>query len=162
MATHGYMHDSHRSSADGGIADSGGVDQSGSVGTASPNFVAVDEVFEALDHTRRRYLLYSLHEADAPQPLPDVAHQIAAWERDELDTEVSDTSRRDVATSLFHVHIPKLVSLGIVEFDKGAKLIRPGTNTEQVQAFIDDSTSSFDEVEAAHDRYARAHREDDC
>ena len=49
---------------------------------AAPSVLDLDEVFAALGHPRRRYLLYTLVNERGAETLPEVATKIAAWEQD--------------------------------------------------------------------------------
>lgn len=88
-------------------------------------------MFEALAHERRRYLLYTLLE-DQAWTLERLATKMAAWE---VDTSVADVGEEEVErvyASLYHAHVPKLVDLDIIEFDRQTETITKGANAEQV------------------------------
>ena len=60
----------------------------------------LDKVFEALDHPRRRYLLYTLLNVGKEETLPRLAAKIAAWEQNTDVSEVTDEKQQKVHVSL--------------------------------------------------------------
>lgn len=73
-------------------------------------------VYDALADERRRYVLQLLDEAEAPLTLDDVATEVVRWERETEDGSVDAAAVTRVHTSLYHVHVPKLVDAGIVRY----------------------------------------------
>ena len=97
--------------------------------------LALDHVFEALAHARRRYVCYSLLE-DAQQSLTELATAIAAWENDVPEGAVTRRQRERVYVSLYHAHVPELVDIGVVSFDAASEKITPAENAERVTAAL--------------------------
>jgi hypothetical protein len=119
----------------------------------SPNPVLeLDEVFAALGHPRRRYLLYTLVNGSTEAHLSDLAVDIAAWELEKPASEVTAAERRTVHISLYHSHIPKLGSLGIVDYHDGENVIVRAVNTAQVQAVLDGAGAELDSRQESHAR----------
>jgi hypothetical protein len=118
-----------------------------------PNpILELDEVFVALGHPRRRYLLYTLVNGSAEAPLSDLAAGIAAWELDKPVSEVTAGEQRDVHISLYHSHIPQLASLGIVDYQEAENVIVRAVNTAQVQAVLDGAGAELDSRQESHAR----------
>lgn len=67
-------------------------------------------IFDLLSHSRRRLALYSLVRTVGALELDDLAERIAIAES---DRESDDR----IATSLAHVHLPKLAEAGVVGYD---------------------------------------------
>lgn len=147
-------------SGQGGVAESRDASTEPSPGSPLPAFLDVDEVFEAIDHPRRRYLVFSLLVEDQPVALVDVATELHAWEESIPVDDVDPEDAKPVMASLYHVHVPKLRTLGIVTYDEQERRVAPGQNTAHVRSFVDDSTDTFDSVEDAHDRYATTDHDD--
>lgn len=84
-----------------------------------------DRFFEALSVRRRRYVLYFL-EREEPASISGVARHIAAWEADVPPETLDDRSEatRRALLSLYHTHLPKLVDLRLVEYDRRSGDIR--------------------------------------
>lgn len=110
----------------------------------------LDEVFTALDHSRRRYLLYTLVNERSEQTLSELATNIVAWERDKPIDEVTDEERRRVHVSLYHSHIPKLADLGILEYRESEDVIVRARNTEQVKGVLDGAGAELDSRQEDH------------
>jgi len=71
-----------------------------------------DELFEVLAHGRRRLSLAYLRTEAGVVPVEELAKHVAAAERPGGET-VSASDRKQVVTSLYHVHLPKLVDAGL-------------------------------------------------
>ena len=108
-------------------------------------------MFEALTHKRRRYLLYTLFEADA-WSVADLARKVAAWENDVPEDAVDQAEIEKVYASLYHAHIPKLVDLGILDFDRREERIRRGPGAEQTLDILDHTGGSDAEKMERHAR----------
>lgn len=83
----------------------------------------LSRVFAALANRRRRYVLYYLRDHDHAQ-IDELAVQIAAWEHDILEAEVSGEDVDRISTDLVHSHLPKLEEYGLVEYDRRSDTVR--------------------------------------
>lgn len=70
----------------------------------------LDAVFEVLTARRRRCALYVLSRATDRMTLSDLASEVASLEDADYDR---------VVASLYHVHLPKLAAVGVVDYDGG-------------------------------------------
>ncbi|KTG20131.1 DUF7344 domain-containing protein [Haloferax profundi] len=79
-----------------------------------------DDVFEALSNRRRRYALHHLKRIDGDEPveLSEISRQVAAWELGTDPRELSYDDRKNVHTSLYQFHAPKMDELGLVQYDQ--------------------------------------------
>lgn len=85
-----------------------------------------EELLEAVNNRRRRYTLHYLQrytESEAVD-LSDISRQVAAWERGVSPDVISYSERKNVHTSLYQFHAPKLEDFGLVEYDKRSSTIR--------------------------------------
>ena len=119
---------------------------------ATDPVLELDEVFEALDHPRRRYLLYTLVNGGNEETLPRLAARIAAWEQNTDVSEVTDEKQQKVHVSLYHSHIPKLAALGIIDYQEKKDIIVRAVNTTQVQAVLDGAGAELDSRQETHAR----------
>lgn len=111
----------------------------------------LDHVYEALGHSRRRYLCYTLLE-DTEWSLDDLASKIAAWESDVPAGAVPEDEKRNVYISLYHAHVPKLVEDSIVTFDEDSRTISMGPNAIQVLQALHGMGASVDAGQETHAR----------
>lgn len=111
----------------------------------------LDYLFEALAHSRRRYLLYSLL-ADTEWSLSDLATKIAAWEQEVPASAVQSEDHDAMYVSLYHSHVPLLEELDVIEFSRPAEIIRSGPNAPQVLAALEGVGASVDAGQEAHAR----------
>ena len=103
---------------------------------SEPSWQAVIEskwMYTILRSARRQYICYLLTE-DTSWPLTELARRIAVWEHG--DGQVTDDQQKQVRRSLYHIHIPKLVTEDVVSFDESTETITPGENTTQAQLVV--------------------------
>lgn len=83
-------------------------------------------LFDALADGRRRVVVDSLTEADAPMDVRELARRVAARERsgagDAPGSPPPDAVHR-VHVSLHHAHLPKLDDAGLVEYDADRQVV---------------------------------------
>ena len=101
----------------------------------------VDLIFDALSNERRQRLLSHLRR-DEPSSLVDLAEQIAAWENNTTVGAVSRDARSRVYTGLYHSHIPRLVDMGIVEYDRETDLVSLTPRAEGIRPYLDAATGA--------------------
>jgi DNA-binding transcriptional ArsR family regulator len=100
-----------------------------------------DLVFDILSSPRRRYVLYYLRKTGEPVALNDLAEQVAAWENETPVDELSDQERKRVYVSLYQTHIPKLDSVGIVEYDQQSGLVELTDRVHRIDDYLTETTS---------------------
>ena len=93
----------------------------------------LDDAFNILSNSRRRYILYYLYTRGEPATIDELAGQIAAWENDITVEELDDTARRRVYVSLYQTHLPKLDDFGIADYDRDDGTV---TLTEQAEEIV--------------------------
>ncbi|MFD1514930.1 DUF7344 domain-containing protein [Halomarina rubra] len=81
---------------------------------------SLDTLFDLLSVERRRLVLYQLT-AEHERSLADLTDAVVAAER---RRGRRGADRRTVAASLAHVHLPRLVAAGVVEYDREAATVR--------------------------------------
>ncbi len=116
-----------------------------------PDILEIEPVYEALGHSRRRYLCYTLLES-TEWSLTDLATKIAAWENDIPEHAVETTQQKRVYVSLYHAHVPKLVDEGVLTFDETTEKITAGKHAEQVLAALEAIGASLDSHQETHAR----------
>ncbi|WP_247001802.1 DUF7344 domain-containing protein [Halosolutus gelatinilyticus] len=77
----------------------------------------VDELFDALSHRRRRLVLYYL-KANEQTTLDELADWVATIEARPNGSEATAEQREAAAIDLFHIHLPKLADLKVIEYDR--------------------------------------------
>lgn len=120
--------------------------------TAPPSeILKLDHVYEALGHSHRRYLCYTLFE-DTEWTLDELSTKIAAWENDVPEHDVSNRQQEKMYVSLYHTHIPKLVNSGVLTFDDATETVRPAANAEQVVIALEGMGASLNSNQETHAR----------
>ena len=118
--------------------------------TSGTSVLELDEVFAALGHPRRRYLVYTLSKGGDEQTLNEIARHLAAWEQDVRTDAVAEEDRRRVHASLYHSHVPKLADLGIIEYETDGDIIIRASNIEQVETVLDGAGAELDSRQEDH------------
>ncbi|RXK48413.1 DUF7344 domain-containing protein [Halorientalis pallida] len=105
---------------------------------------AVDGRLEALSNHSRRFVLYYLREhGDATeQELTDV---LTGWLATDAGPDVDPATHDRMHIALQHVHLPKLLECGLVEYDPDTGVVALGDYPE----WVNDSLDVTFRVEAA-------------
>lgn len=85
----------------------------------------VTTLFEVLRDPRRRQVVDVLEDRTTQVSLDDLASRLATCERWIDGDGTSDSAVEDVALSLHHVHLPRLATAGIVEYDAESNVVTP-------------------------------------
>ncbi len=117
----------------------------------SPDILEIESVYEALGHSRRRYLCYTLFE-DTEWSLTDLATKIAAWENDVPEHTVTEDQREEVYIALYHAHVPKLGDEGVITFDEATETITTAGHADQVLTALEGIGASLDSKQETHAR----------
>lgn len=84
----------------------------------------LDEWFDVLRSSQRRYLLYYLYDLDDPvTTYDDATAAVANYEAAGTDADATPT-REAIRRALHHVHLPRLETAGVLECDPRQGSIR--------------------------------------
>lgn len=100
--------------------------------TADARAAARDDLFDALSHARRRFVLQHLRSSDRPVSVDDLSSELAAWEDDASSNHASGR----VALSLLHVHLPKLADAGLVEYDEQWRRVALADDVDELHSML--------------------------
>jgi len=89
----------------------------------SPGGISTDQLFFTLSNERRRHALECLRERGGTVAMRELVREVAARERDVAPDDLTYDQRKSVYVSLRQTHLPKMDTLGIVEFDPDAGTI---------------------------------------
>lgn len=95
-----------------------------------------DVVFDVLSNSRRRFLLSRLQERNEPVELVELANEIAAWENETTVDELTDKQSKRVYVSVYQTHVPKLESVGLIEYDPDTGLISLAPKARQIDQYM--------------------------
>ena len=90
-------------------------------------------VLELCRHQHRRIVLAVLTAEGRSLTLDDLTKTILKYNHGAPITEVPADVITGVRVSLYHRHLPKLASAGLIEFDPERRLVAPTTRLEQLQ-----------------------------
>lgn len=100
-----------------------------------------NELFDLMGNRRRRYILYYLVRQTGPIECSELAEQIAAWENESSNEQVSSGQYQSVYNSLYQTHFPRLEATGLVEYDRSENLVYPSNQIAEIELFIDSVAS---------------------
>ncbi|WP_425493586.1 DUF7344 domain-containing protein [Natronosalvus vescus] len=95
--------------------------------------IAFDSVLDLCQHQHRRIVLGTLAAEQRSLTLNDLTQVIIKFNHQTPITEMSEDVLTEIRLSLSHVHIPKLVSEGLTNYDSERQLVEPTEQLEQVQ-----------------------------
>lgn len=101
-----------------------------------PEELELDDAFNILSNSRRRYILYYLYTNEGPATIDELAGQIAAWENEIPVEELDDTARRRVYVSLYQTHLPKLDDFGIADYDRDEGQVQLTDRADEIVRYL--------------------------
>jgi hypothetical protein len=104
--------------------------------TAADGELEEGTVYDVLRNDRRRLLIEVLREEGDTASVRDLAETVAARESGTAPEPASTAKRQSVYVSFHQTHLPKLDSLGIVEYDSAAGDVRLLDRVEQVEGYM--------------------------
>ncbi|WP_339105884.1 hypothetical protein [Haloterrigena salinisoli] len=95
-----------------------------------------DSVLDLCQHHHRRIVLGILAAEQRSLTLNDLTQTVLKYNHHTSITEVSEDELTDIRLSLYHVHLPKLASEGIITYDSDRQLVEPTEQFEQIQPTV--------------------------
>lgn len=95
-----------------------------------------EAMFDLLGNSRRRRTLRHLLEEDHIT-LTELSARIAAWENDTPIADLSSRERKQVYSSLYQTHIPRLSDHGLVEYDAEERLVSLTGDADRIRRFLE-------------------------
>ncbi len=98
-----------------------------------------DAIFEILSNQRRRYiLLYLIHHIEGDTAdLREIVDQVAAWENDTTIDELQSTNRKRVYTAVRQSHLPKIDTVGLIEYDQQRGKVSRTEATAEIKPYLE-------------------------
>ncbi|WP_435099566.1 DUF7344 domain-containing protein [Halorubrum sp. N11] len=131
--------------------DVSNLDEIGKTSRSNGSSLDKGEIFDLLKNSRRRSIIQYLRAHDGYAELNEVAEHIAADENDITVRELSSDQRKRVYIGLYQCHLPKMDTLGVVEYDKNRGTIELQDSVSQLLKYMDPVDGDGNE-EAAPDR----------
>lgn len=84
---------------------------------------SLDRIFDLLSSTRRRQILYYLHnQSEGVATIDELVEYVVVQEPEQWAD--AHPHEREVETALHHVHLPKLIEYGVLEYDPRSQTVR--------------------------------------
>lgn len=106
--------------------------ETGGAGAVEPSR---EVMFDLLGNSRRRRVLRHLLD-ERTITLTNLSARIAAWENDTTVADLSSRQRKQVYSSLYQTHIPRLSEHGLVEYDSENRVVRLTADPDQLRRFL--------------------------
>lgn len=110
---------------------------------SGPDFAALADLdintgalFDILSDSRRRFVFACLQEYVTPMALGDVADELATWEYDTEITEIPAEEVKSIYVSLYHVHIPRMADIGLVEYSQERDTVILAESGDELSSFV--------------------------
>lgn len=103
--------------------------------SGGPSGVTREAMFDLLGNSRRRRVLRHLLD-ERSITLTKLSARIAAWENDTTVADLGSCERRQVYSSLYQTHIPRLSEHGLVEYDAQQRVVKLTADPEQLRRFL--------------------------
>lgn len=98
--------------------------------------VSFDELFDALSHHRRRYIVVCLDRYGSPMTLPDVADECAVMEHQRALDDIPARTVSRMYMTLYHTHVPKLAGINAVEYDQESDSVAIGETAAHLMEHV--------------------------
>ncbi|WP_254278600.1 DUF7344 domain-containing protein [Haloarcula marina] len=98
--------------------------------------LARDTAFGVMSNSRRRFILSTLREADAPVELMRLARGIGAQEAGTSPDDIDTAEQKRIYVSLYQTHIPTLEAAGLVEYDETERTVAPTTSVTETDRYL--------------------------
>jgi hypothetical protein len=98
----------------------------------SESSTTFDSVLDLCQHQHRRIVLAVLAEEKRSLTLNDLTQAILKYNHQTPITEASEDVIAEIRLSLHHIHLPKLASEGLIDYDPDRQLVEPTEQFEQV------------------------------
>ncbi|QSW98962.1 DUF7344 domain-containing protein [Haloterrigena alkaliphila] len=95
-----------------------------------------DSVLDLCHHQHRRIVLGLLAAEQRSLTLNDLTQAVLKHNHQTSITAVSEDVLTEIRLSLYHVHLPKLASEGIITYDPDRQLVEPTEQFEQIQPTV--------------------------
>jgi DNA-binding transcriptional ArsR family regulator len=99
----------------------------------SEDSIAFDSVLDLCQNQHRRIVLGTLAEEQRSLTVNDLTKAILKYNHQMPITEASEDVLTEIRLSLYHVHLPKLASKGLINYDTEKELVEPIEQFDQVQ-----------------------------
>lgn len=96
----------------------------------SPSY---DVLLDLCRDRHRRIVLGTLAEERRTLTLRDLATAVLTNDHNDAITEAADEDLEEIRCSLYHVHLPKLESAGLVEHDPERKTVAPTERFDRIE-----------------------------
>ena len=112
----------------------------------------LDDLFSVLRNSRRRRALrYLLTKDDRAATVGELSEHIASIENDTDVTLVTSKQRKRVYIGLYQTHLPKLATLGVIDYERNRGRVLLLDGVEQFEPYL-----SVANTETARERWAAA------
>ena len=138
LMTSGQSYKSVDGSGRGKSEESGHINSAEIGRKSKPNGTKLNkgEIFNILNNSRRRMVIRYLDENRGYTKLGPLAEHIAAKENGITVQQLTSTQRKRAYISLYQCHLPKMDSLGVIEYNKSRGTIELQVSSTQLLEYL--------------------------
>lgn len=108
----------------------------------SPAELSLAEVFELLSNKRRRGVIHYIKDCNSESvTVEELVEAVVEWESDGAISEVSESQRASVYSSLVQTHLPRLDEAAVIDYDDTSGTIKPTRRTREIELYLEYSPS---------------------
>ena len=113
--------------------------------------VDFDTLLELCGNEHRRIVIGTLLDERRALTMRDLSEAIVEYNHHVPLREVSGETMTQLRIELHHLHVPKLVAAGLVEYDDDRELVEPTADLQEAAARLTDILAADPELEAPLD-----------
>jgi hypothetical protein len=102
----------------------------------SEGSIEFDTVLDACGDQHRRIVLAVLADQQRSVTFNELTMTIVKHNHHTPLSEASDEALTQIQSSLYHLHLPKLEDIGIIEYDPKQRLVEPTAQFDQLQPHL--------------------------
>lgn len=102
----------------------------------SEDSIEYGTVLDICKHHHRRIVLATLAEEQRPLTLNDLTHAILRYNHQTTIVDASNQLLTQIQQELYRSHIPKLESIGVVEYDPERRQVEPTEQFDQLHPYL--------------------------
>ena len=106
---------------------------------SSETEITQDEIFDLLSNPRRRYVINYLLRENRPVSIQELSKELATWEFDVDEDQLTDQQEKRIYVALYQTHIPKLEDVGVIDYDDDASLVELTDQARQLQPYVEET-----------------------
>lgn len=100
--------------------------------------LSLAEVFELLSNKRRRGVIHYLKDENSEAvTVEELVDAVVIWESDTDPSEITESQRASVYSSLVQTHLPRMAEVSVIEYDSEAGTVASTDRTREIELYLE-------------------------